>query len=245
MTVHQTKAISFDGDMTLWDFEKVMRHSLNHVLIELRTRLPSSASADLTVDKMIEIRNEVGQEVKGKVVNLEEIRFRAFVRTIQFIGSEDLALAAHLNTIYLKHRFEDVELYPDVLPTLDALGHRYKLGLVTNGNSHPERCGLGGRFSFVAFSQDIGFGKPHQRMFEVACHQAGCTSRELMHVGDSLESDVRGANGVGALSVWLNRDRTPRGSDIVPDFEIRSLSELRAILDGNTTASDKTDTGGG
>jgi len=28
------KAISFDGDETLWDFEKVMRHPLNHVLEE-------------------------------------------------------------------------------------------------------------------------------------------------------------------------------------------------------------------
>ena len=25
-------AISFDGDMTLWDFYKVMRHSLTHIL---------------------------------------------------------------------------------------------------------------------------------------------------------------------------------------------------------------------
>ena len=32
------KAISFDGDMTLWDFEKVMRHSLSLALAELRRR---------------------------------------------------------------------------------------------------------------------------------------------------------------------------------------------------------------
>jgi phosphoglycolate phosphatase-like HAD superfamily hydrolase len=34
------RAISFDGDMTLWDFEKVMRHSLGLVLAELRTYRP-------------------------------------------------------------------------------------------------------------------------------------------------------------------------------------------------------------
>lgn len=32
--------ISFDGDATLWDFEKVMRHSLAITLDELRSRLP-------------------------------------------------------------------------------------------------------------------------------------------------------------------------------------------------------------
>jgi len=45
------KAISFDGDGTLWDFEKVMRHSLKHVLSELNQLDPLAASV-LNVDKM-------------------------------------------------------------------------------------------------------------------------------------------------------------------------------------------------
>ncbi len=35
--------ISFDGDGTLWDFRKVMRHSLGHTLAELRRLAPSAA----------------------------------------------------------------------------------------------------------------------------------------------------------------------------------------------------------
>ena len=237
------KAISCDGDMTLWDFEKVMRHSLGYALTELRERLPGRASADLTIDKMIEIRNEVAGELKGKIFNLEEVRFHAFVRTVRFVGREDRELAAHLNSIYLKHRFEDIELYPDVLSTLDTLADRYALGLLSNGNSYPEHCGLGERFSFVVFSQGVGFEKPDERIFEVACRQAGCTPRELIHVGDSLESDVQGAKRVGAVSVWLNRERKPRESGIVPDFEICSLHELSIIFTENTKASNKPDAG--
>jgi|GEM_PF-5659764 hypothetical protein len=73
----QIKAISFDGDMTLWDFEKVMRHSLGYALEELRKCLPGEASANLTIDQMIEIRNEVAAQLKGKSTNLEEIRLSA------------------------------------------------------------------------------------------------------------------------------------------------------------------------
>ena len=76
--VKQIKAISFDGDMTLWNFEKVMRHSLSHALEELRRRVPNQASSDLTIDKMIEIRNSVAAALSGKVFNLEEIRLHAF-----------------------------------------------------------------------------------------------------------------------------------------------------------------------
>jgi len=224
------KVISFDGDMTLWDFEKVMRHSLRYALDELRERAAGDAADRLSIDKMIEIRNAVASELAGKVVNLEQIRYQAFVRTLEYVGIEDEALAAHLNRVYLRHRFEDIELYPDVLPALDALAPHYSLGLLSNGNSYPERCGLAGRFGFVIFSQDVGFEKPDRRVFEIACTRAGCSPDELLHVGDSLETDVAGANGVGARSVWLNRKGKPNEGSIAPDFEMRSLRELPEVL---------------
>ena len=216
--------------MTLWDFEKVMRHSLSLALAELRRRVPGQSSSDLTIDKMIEIRNSVAAELKGKIVNLEEIRFHAFKRTVEFVGDADDALAGDLNTLYLKHRFEDIELYPDVIPTMDFLRRDFSIGLLSNGNGYPERCGLPGRFSFVVFSQDVGVEKPDAGMFFAACKLAGCAPCELMHIGDSLESDVAGVNRIGAVSVWLNRDAKQNDSGIVPDYEIRSLTELADIV---------------
>jgi len=226
------KAISFDGDMTLWDFERVMRHALGFALQEFRRRLPGQTIVALTIDKMIELRNRVAAELKGRVTNLEQIRLLAFVRTVEYVGESDKNLAADLNAIYLKHRFEDIELYPDVLPTLDALGPRFRLGLVSNGNSYPERCGLAERLAFVVFSQDVGCEKPQKEIFQVACSRAGCRSEELLHVGDSLESDVAGASVVGAVSVWLNRSGQTNSTDIKPDIEIGSLESLIGILNG-------------
>lgn len=103
----QISTISFDGDMTLWDFRKVMRHSLKHTLVELRRRVPTARVLELTIDEMIAIREQFAEEVKGKIWNLEEIRLRAFERTLEHVGCPEKELAAHLNTIYRKHRFED------------------------------------------------------------------------------------------------------------------------------------------
>ena len=139
-------------------------------------------------------------------------------------------MAAHLNAIYLKHRFEDIELFDDVLPALDSLRVQFRLGLISNGNSYPERCGLEDRFQFVVFSQDHGVEKPDPRLFEIAMNQAGCTKNQLMHVGDSLENDVRGARRAGAWSVWLNREGHRDHADVVPDFQISALTELESIL---------------
>jgi hypothetical protein len=51
--IRRIKAISPDGDMTLWDFEAVMRHSLGLALTEFQKYLPEDGSVELTIDRMI------------------------------------------------------------------------------------------------------------------------------------------------------------------------------------------------
>ena len=226
----QISVISFDGDMTLWDFLQVMRHSLKHTLAELQRQVPTPRVLELTIDEMIAIRNQFAEEVKGKIWSLEEVRLRAFERTLEYVGCENKELAAHLNAIYRKHRFEDIELYPDVIPTFDVLAPQFKLGLLSNGNTYPERCGLEGYFAFVVFSQDVQIEKPNQRIFEITAQRAGCELAEMLHVGDSLENDVAGARNAGAHSVWLNREGEPNDTEIRPDYEVAALTEIPTIL---------------
>ena len=59
---------------------------------------------------------------------------------------------------------------------------------------------------------------------------AGCAPYRLLHVGDSLENDVAGANGAGARSVWLNRTGRANDTSHAPAYEIASLADLGAIL---------------
>ena len=223
-------AISFDGDMTLWDFQKVMRHALKKALAELRQLVPTQDAADLTVEEMIAIRNKIEEDEQGRTWNHEELRLLAFERTLESIGSPDRDLAVHLNALYLKHRFEDIELYPDVIPALDRLAPHFKLGLLSNGNSYPDRCGLEGRFAFVVFSQDVQIRKPDRRIFEIAVREAGCPLEELLHVGDSFENDVMGAHGAGAKTAWLNREGMESNAEVKPDVEITSLADLPGVL---------------
>lgn len=223
------KAISFDGDGTLWDFEKVMRHSLHHVLKELEKIDPRTATT-LDVEKMIKIRNRVANELESRAASLNEIRLEAFRQTLKNIGKPSDALAHHLNQIYRKHRFEDIELFESVLPTLRTLRTKYTLGLLSNGNTHPERCGLEDMFQFVIFAQAYGVEKPDSKLFQIAVEKAGCSKQELLHVGDSLQDDIRGAKNADIKSVWLNRKGIENDCDLEIDYEISSLIELLDIL---------------
>ena len=216
--------------MTLWDFQKVMRHALKKALAELRRLVPNQPARDLSIEEMIAIRGEVEEAEQGRTWNHEEIRRLAFERTLENLGCSDRDLAAHLNAVYLKHRFEDIELYPDVMPALDRLAPHFELGLLSNGNSYPDRCGLEGRFAFVVFSQDVRVRKPDRRIFEITARKAGCPLDELLHVGDSLRNDVMGANEAGARSVWLNRDGLANDAGITADYEIGTLAEVPGIV---------------
>jgi putative hydrolase of the HAD superfamily len=221
--------LSFDGDATLWDFEKVMRQALGAVLWELQCHLSQERLQNLDVDRMIHIRDTVARELKGKEFNLERIRFFAFRQTLAYIGMEDDALAHQMNKTYLKNRFANIELYADVLPTFDILKRDFVLGLLSNGNTYPERCGLAGYFGFVVLAQDYGVEKPHRRLFEVALQEAGCTAGEMLHIGDSLENDVAGAQDAGIRAVWLNRLGEANVTNIRPDWEITTLRALASL----------------
>ena len=225
----EIQVLSFDADNTLWDFQKVMRHSLNQTLLALKEIDPIAHSA-LTVDKMIAIRNAVAENLKGIIINLEEIRLNAFRQTLESVNRPNEELASYLHEIYMKHRFEDIELYDDVVPTLEKLKEKYKLIIISNGNTYPKKCGLDNLFDHVFFAQDIGYEKPDPRTFTIALQVIGYKNNQILHIGDSLKSDILGANNAGIKCVWLNREKAENTTNYHVDYEISTLLELFDIL---------------
>lgn len=222
--------IVFDADGTLWDFEGVMHHAMGIVLSRLEWRIPSILG-HLSVDGMLALREEVAVELKKeRGWTHEYIRFESFRRTMATVGIVDDTLAREMTDLYLKHRFEDIKLFDDVVPVLNVLQDRYTIGLLTNGNTEPDRCGLSGRFGFTVFSQEYGFEKPDPRLFEAAIQRAGCRRDQIVNVGDSLETDVDGAKRAGVAAIWLNRKGKRNNTGVEPDYEITSLTELLSIL---------------
>jgi FMN hydrolase / 5-amino-6-(5-phospho-D-ribitylamino)uracil phosphatase len=224
------KAVYFDGDQTLWDFEVLMRRSLAATLTRLRTLRPGIRTEDLDVESVVADREAVVKELRGTEKNLERIRLAAFSRTLSRLGLQDDDLAAQLNAYYLEHRFDNVGLFPEVVEALTVLSRSYVLGLLSNGNGYPERSGLEGTFASVVFSQDHGVEKPDRRLFDVAAVDVGCEPDEVVMVGDSLPNDVRGAQNAGWRAIWLNRDGRDRPDRYTPDAEISNLMELPKAL---------------
>ena len=81
-------------------------------------------------------------------------------------------------------------------------------------------------FAFAVFSQDQGVSKPDPGLFRIAIAQAGCNRDKLLHVGDSVDTDVQGARNAGVRYMWLNRHHISSPLNVSNDHIIVTLTEL-------------------
>ncbi len=225
------KAISFDVDGTLWDFDEALIRGLTGALDELRS-VNKVAAERLSVDELDKIWERERDTQQGHITDLFQLRRDSMRRALNEIGSPDDDLADRMADAYFEARNKNNRPFDDVVPALEALYGKYKLGLLTNGNMHPERLGLQKYFEFRVLSVEHGgIEKPDPRIFEITLREAGCQPHELAHVGDHLEYDVMGANDSGVRSVWLNRKTESRYLDVEPDVEVETMGELAAMVE--------------
>lgn len=76
----------------------------------------------------------------------------------------------------------------------------------------------------VFTSEDAKSYKPRKELFELALQETGLKPEEVIHVGDSLSSDVKGALVLGIQPIWINR-----GNREVPKG-VMAVSRLQDIL---------------
>lgn len=136
------------------------------------------------------------------------------------------------------------ELIPGAAELLQELKRRgYRLALVADGRPGTYTNVLGqygvlDLFEVLTISDHVGVEKPDARMFVTALDQLGIApadyGRTLM-VGNNLERDVKGANLVGMISVWIDwaprRSKVPADANEIPACTIKLPLDLLAIVE--------------
>lgn len=75
----------------------------------------------------------------------------------------------------------------------------------------------------VFTSEDARSYKPRAEIFEMALKKVNLQPDEVVHIGDSLSSDIKGASALGINTVWINR-----GGKVVPEgvVAVKNLLEI-------------------
>jgi putative hydrolase of the HAD superfamily len=86
--------------------------------------------------------------------------------------------------------------------------------------------GLMGWIDVPVTSAQVGYRKPHPRIYQATLDRAGFSAADAVFVGDSLRTDALGPQQVGIRSVLLARDAQ---AQIHPE-QVTSLAEAARLL---------------
>ena len=219
----------FDADDTLFDYSKAEASALAATADEFGlSNIPDLTPTYQAINAQIWVEFEQGK------IDAVELRSKRFARL--FARLDIRAEVEDFSQRYLVHLSHGFFLFDGAPELLARLGQHFQMGLITNGLPEVQRprlagSGIAGYFKFVAISEEIGTAKPDPAFFSAAMAMAGNPDkRQVLVIGDSLNSDIRGGIQAGLDTLWFN----PRGKQADTHwpvtYEARSLSEILAIL---------------
>lgn len=127
---------------------------------------------------------------------------------------------------------------PGALEAVRALaGLGIQLCVISNTGRSPgvvlrkvlDRYGLLSHFSVLTYSDEVGYRKPHPRIFHETLRRAGSDPAQAVHVGDNPVDDVVGAQGAGMRAIHFSPAGGASPSERA-DAVIRDLGQLPALL---------------
>ena len=230
MSERGRKKVLFDLDDTILDFHTAERHALKAAFDEL-----GIASEEELLSHYSEINAYCWQQLELGKMTREEVLVSRFEKLFTERGIACDARAAqdcYEGFLESGHFF-----VPGAPKLLEELFPKYDLYLVSNGNSVTQAgrlksAGISPYFKGIFISEEIGVNKPARAFFD-ACFAAipDFRAENAIIIGDSLTSDILGGINAGIRTCWFNPAGKSERDDIKPDYMIRSLGELPAMLE--------------
>ena len=220
----------FDADNTLFDFPAAERAAFETVCRE--ASLPFTEEGYALYHRC---NGELWEDFNaGKCTKnfLLVERFRRYLARSSQNGDPE-----EMNRTHLKMLATSAVLFPDALAVCRILAEKRRLYIVTNAVESVQRTRFASSpitpcFQDFIISEAVGCGKPEKAYFDyVLAHIPVAKPEDCLVIGDSLSSDIRGANNAGLPCCWLNHTGRPRPEGFRIDYEIRSLSELLPLLE--------------
>jgi len=226
--VRDIRTITLDLDETLWAIHPVIERAERNLHDWLRDNYPRITER-FSPDGIFELRGQVVAENPERSYDFTFLRRTVLGRLGVAAGYGD-GLVDDAMAVFSAAR-NDVEVFPEVRPTLTELGRRYRVIAVTNGNADVNSIGISDLFHEVISASSAGAAKPNRKIFDIAVAAGGAGADQTLHVGDHPEVDVAGAREAGLRTVWVNRNGQDWPEHLQrPDGIVRDVSELLALL---------------
>ena len=223
------KWLLLDADNTLFDYDRAEATALQRAFEQFGHKFePAYAEAYQRINHKIWLQFEQGQ------ISQDCLRTRRFELLFEAVEIESDPVK--FSVTYIQNLAKGAYLIEGAEQVVKSLVGQVGLMLITNGlkevqRSRLARSTIGDCFSDIVISDEIGVAKPEAGIFQVAFERMGNPKKaDVLIVGDSLTSDIKGGNEYGIDTCWFNPARLICDQDVEIQYEIRRLDELRAII---------------
>ncbi|OYQ36339.1 noncanonical pyrimidine nucleotidase, YjjG family [Flavobacterium cyanobacteriorum] len=229
MKREHVKAVFFDLDHTLWDFERNSALAFQTVF--------STYNINVLLDDFLKVYIPVNlrywklfRDEKITRQQLRYGRFRETFDTLKYnISDEVIGLVGQE---YVDRLPDYNHLYDGALEILDYLKPRYSLHIITNGfkeiqASKIKNANIAHYFTTVTNSDIAGCKKPNPLIYEFALKAANADKSTSIMIGDCIEADVQGALDFGLDAIYFNEARNTVPGHI---SQVYHLTELKNFL---------------
>lgn len=224
------EVLFFDADETLFDFKKSEAFALDKLIDSIPTNLDKS----ICIDIYKKINHSIWKEFEQNLISSDELKVERFKRFADKINL--LCNPKDLSDRYINFLAEGSFIYDESENLLSYLHKKYKIVIITNGlasvqNKRIKNSILKDYFNEVVISDEIKIAKPDSRIFEYALDSINHFNKDsVLMIGDSLSSDIKGGLNAGIDTCWFNASNSENTSNIIPTYEVNTLSKLKDIL---------------
>ena len=222
--------VLFDADGTLLDFSRSEDEAVRETML-----LAGIEPDDEKVATYSRINDGLWKMLERKEIEKNVLLYRRFELFCEHYGYS--ADARKMATDYMEQLSQRGYLLDGARKLLLSLQGKVKMYIITNGVDFIQRrryahSGISEFFDGIFISGELGFEKPDPKYFECVESSLGVLSREsTLVVGDSLTSDIRGANNYGFDSCWYNPKAKPLSDAAHPTYTALSFDEVYSVIE--------------
>ena len=205
-------------------------------ILEICRDIARGSSKSVTPEQLVhewwEIFGEICVECYGDGFKLERDIEQQTAQTVLDRYETRLPDRSILDNLY--EHWKTPPIFPETLSVLDKCD--IPICIVSNIDNDAFQAAMefhGFSFGMTVTSEDLKSYKPRPEMFLKALDMIDMKPEDVLHVGDSLFSDIGGALSLGIPCLWIdNRGRKATAEDPKPDFIAKDLNGLIDILNG-------------
>ncbi len=231
------RAITFDLDDTLYDNMPYMHAAEKSLRQYIKVQYP--VAAKISRQQWANIKQQTLVERPELSNDVGALRSRVLTQGFLNVGmaKKDVSAAMQDCFDYFYQKRSDFKVDKPERKLLKKLAEKVPLAAITNGNVDCKVIGIKKYFTHIVHASLDHPMKPDAGMFNYMAKKLNIPAKNILHVGDDLDKDVRGAIDAGYQSAWFAANRSmalrKETASILPHVQLSKLSDLKKLIKYN------------